>query len=82
VGVIAEQWSTYAAQVLPRDAPKVQRVETRRAFYAGALTLFRALIAGLDPDNDPTLEDVRRIDAIDAELKSFYKRVEAGRDDS
>ena len=33
---IAEQWELLSANVIPDDAPIIQRVEMKRAFYAGA----------------------------------------------
>jgi hypothetical protein len=37
--VLSQAWLSYELQVLPANAPKTQRVETRRAFYAGAQAL-------------------------------------------
>lgn len=36
MNTLREQWESYLADVMPRDAPPVQIQETRRAFYAGA----------------------------------------------
>ncbi len=35
---IADAWQTFSADCVPRDASTLQRVEMRRAFYAGALS--------------------------------------------
>lgn len=37
---LARQWAEFDARVIPPDAPDVQRVEMRRAFFAGAWTMF------------------------------------------
>ena len=76
--MLAEAWSSYAAQVIPRDAPKVQRQESRRAFYAGARSLLDGIMASLDPDKEPTLDDYARMDAIQRELSTFARDVERG----
>lgn len=36
MNTIQSQWETFAAAVLPQEAPEVQRSEMRRAFYAGS----------------------------------------------
>lgn len=41
MNTIAEQWATFAAMVMPKDAEPVQRQEMRRAFYAGAEAMLR-----------------------------------------
>lgn len=77
---LAEQWADFAEQVL--DGPNigdVQRREMRRAFYAGAESLLRAVMLGLEPGVEPTDEDIRRMEEIDADLKAFAEDVKAGR---
>ena len=46
---IAQQWESFSANVLPRDAPTVQRQEMRRAFYAGAHAMLEMTSAICDP---------------------------------
>jgi hypothetical protein len=41
MNTIQEQWSSFAALVVPKDAPAVQVTEMRRAFYAGAEAMMR-----------------------------------------
>lgn len=45
MNTLQAMWQSYADQVLPRDAPTIQRVECRRAFYAGAQA-FLGLMTG------------------------------------
>lgn len=73
---IDDAWRSYAAQVLPPDAPEVQRVECRRAFFGGAVATRacfdrtpRQLGGDLCPIN-PSIAD-----AIDAELRAFRAEV-------
>ena len=44
----AELWESYETEVLPKDAPDVQRVECKRAFYAGAFAV--ACIDNMSPE--------------------------------
>lgn len=53
------------------DAPALQVSEMRIAFFAGAQHLFGSIMAMLDPENEPTDRDLRRMDLIDKELKEF-----------
>lgn len=52
MNTIADEWDEFAKHVVPPDAPDVQRVEMRVAFYAGATALLwlGARIAGFSDD--------------------------------
>jgi hypothetical protein len=76
---IKELWDSYAKDVVPKDAPTVQRWETRRAFYAGAQAVFMSILTMLDPGTEPTEADLRKMDALDQELRIFKEEVRAGR---
>lgn len=71
VHTIKELHANWAASVMPKDAPPVQRQEMERAFYSGAfafLTLQMADIAALpDADADKAMETVH------AELETYFK---------
>lgn len=69
----------FVPNVLPVDAPRNQRVESRRAFYAGATGLMTAIMGKMDPGAEPTASDLKLMDTIDAEIKAFYRDVERGR---
>lgn len=51
----------------------------RRAFYAGAESLMRAIMVGLDPEGEPTDADMARMVAIEQELEQFARDVGEGR---
>ncbi len=53
------------------DAPQIQRDEMRTAFMAGAQHLFGALMCMLDPGEESTDTDMRRIGLIHAELNAW-----------
>jgi hypothetical protein len=53
---------------IPKDAPQVQVDEMRLAFMAGAQHLFASIMGILDPGEEPTDADLRKMDLIAAEL--------------
>lgn len=72
-------WRSFAEQVLPIDAPDVQRQEMRRAFYAGGWAFYTALMGNLDGGDDPTAADFSMLDGLDRELRDFAEQVQSGR---
>jgi len=56
---------------IPSDAPQIQLEEMRNAFFAGAQHLFASLMSIMDPGKEPTDADLKRMDLIDTELKTF-----------
>jgi len=69
--LIEAGWIGLRLAAIPLDAPAMQLEEMRNAFFAGAQHLFGSLMTGLDPDSEPTAQDMVRVDLIDAELKKF-----------
>ncbi|MGI9251022.1 MAG: hypothetical protein ACR2PR_07465 [Pseudohongiellaceae bacterium] len=73
---IAKLWAGFEAAVVPPGAGKVQRDETRLAFYAGACSLW-ALMQGdqfFDQDSDgldPTADDMASMMALQEEVDTF-----------
>lgn len=48
---LEEEWNSYSRQVLPKDAPPIQRKECRMAFMAGCAAAIGILNTGADlPD--------------------------------
>lgn len=72
-------WKTYDAQVLPKDAPAIQRKECKRAFFAGAQGLLGTILGFLEPGTDATEADLRRMDLVEEELDQFARDVLEGR---
>jgi len=70
------EWEDYRRNVIPADAPEVQLVECRRAFYAGAVSLMRTVMTAIGPEAEPTDEDVWRMQEIMDELRSYMKEYE------
>lgn len=69
-------WVSLRIAAIPLDAPKVQLEEMRKAFFAGAQHLFSSILTVLDEDREPTEADMRRMDLIDTELRSFAHDLE------
>lgn len=78
MNLIERQWELYAKAVLAKDAPEIQLRECKLAFFAGAQALFASIMTLLDPGEEPTDSDLRKIDEIDRELKTFVGQVTAG----
>lgn len=70
-------WLSYKLMVLPEDASEVQRDETRKAFFAGAQHLYASVMGMLEPGAEPTMNDLRRMAAVDAELNQFVEQLKA-----
>ncbi len=71
---IAELWGSYKREVLPRNAPDVQVVECRRAFYAGCQGLLGTIMRELTDGPDEQEPDLKMMQDIDRELKEFAVR--------
>ena len=74
--LIETLWLLFAAGVkIPPGG--VQWVESRRCFFAGALTMFEATLRILEPGTEPTDADLARMSAIANELERFGKDLAA-----
>jgi hypothetical protein len=76
---IAGWWASYAERVIPAHAPRVQMLECKRAFYAGAAAMVDAIMRGLSEGDEPTDDDLASMDRLIAELTKFGQDVKAGR---
>ncbi|SCB52262.1 hypothetical protein GA0061099_103013 [Bradyrhizobium yuanmingense] len=73
--LIEAGWIGYRLVVMHPDAPLVQLEECKLAFFAGAQHLFGSLMNILDPgDEEPTEADLRKMDLIDKELRTFAEQ--------
>ena len=76
--MIETLWQLYASHVgIPIGG--TQWTESRRCFFAGAATLFEAVMRVLDEDREPTEADLAHMDAIAKELERFHVDVAQGR---
>ena len=70
-------WLLYAHHVkVPPGG--TQWIETRRAFFGGATTLFETIMRVLEPDAEPTEKDLARMDRIAKELARWGDEMKAG----
>ncbi len=75
---INAMWENYRKMVVAPNAPAVQVVETQRAFFAGAATLYEYIMRyGLDAGDEITENDLCRMAEIDRELRAFGKGFDA-----
>jgi hypothetical protein len=69
-------WETYRQTVMPADAGEVQVIECRRAFYAGAVHLFGAVV---DNSTLPEADAMQRLMNFQDELAAFPKAISEGK---
>jgi hypothetical protein len=68
--LVRDGWQSYAEKILPKNAPSVQRQETRRAFYAGAWELLCRHAELGEPDISED-EGVEVLEATKREIEAF-----------
>ncbi len=73
---IEHGWEGFAAAVLPANASDVQRIEMRKAFFAGAAYLFTLQMQGVSDGDDVTSGDEQFMRRIDEELRAFGKELD------
>jgi len=71
-------WRDFAFHTLPSQASETQRIETRRAFYAGARALFTALQRGVSGEEEVTAQDMHLMDDIYEDLPRFARDLARG----
>lgn len=71
---IRHMWQDYRASCIPANAPPMQIVETRRAFYGGVWALFCRLNSNAAA-NVSEAAAVAYLRQIDAEMDRFKKSV-------
>lgn len=69
--LIEAGWAAFAHYVVPKDAPPIQVREMRLAYMAGAEHLFDSIMSILDPGEEPTAADLRRMDLIGKEIDKW-----------
>lgn len=56
-----------------------QYIDLRRTFYGGASALYFALMAQLDPGDEPSEADLEKMRGVQAELVAFNELVKQGK---
>jgi hypothetical protein len=79
-GVLAREWAAFARRVLdPINAGQVQRTEMRRAWYAGAATMFDTITNLAGPNDEDDAVGAARVEQVHQELRRFGEALKAGR---
>ena len=73
--LIEAGFAAFAHFVVPKDAPVIQLREMQLAFMAGAEHVFSSIMNILDPGEEPTDADLRRMDLIQKELETWRGRL-------
>jgi len=68
---IADFWTSYRRDVVPADAPPVQLIECRRAFYAGAAAMLSGMMDAAGEPGEPGEQDIRRVEDLAGEVSRF-----------
>lgn len=71
--IIKAGWVSFLQMVYPNGTTEQQREELRAAFYGGAHHLYASIMNVLDPGDEPTPDDLRRMALIDHELEAFLQ---------
>ena len=66
--LIEAGFAAFARAVIPNDAPAIQRSEMRIAFVAGAEHVFSSIMNVLEEGEDPTANDLRRLEMLQNEI--------------
>ena len=75
---LSDEWGDFSKAILPAGASEIQRVETRRAFYAGASSMLALISDGLDADKEATELDVQYVDSLAEKIVAFAKLLGQG----
>lgn len=54
-----------------QDAPEIQIREMRKAYFAGAQHLWASLFGFMEDGEEPTPNDLRRMEMVQVELEAF-----------
>lgn len=77
---IASLWQTFRHEVIALDAPAVQILEMRRAFYAGVECALNRLSQEMSPGpSTDNTSDFDILQEVNAELQEFASHVKTGR---
>jgi hypothetical protein len=64
----------FSGLCISEGAPEQQLHDLRIAFFAGAQHLFSSIMTVLDPEDEPTAQDLGRMNKIHEELQRFSEQ--------
>ncbi len=73
--LIEAGWISLRIAAIPEGLPPRHLDSMRDAFFAGAQHLFASIMGVLDEGDDATMDDMRRMSLISAELEAFGKKL-------
>lgn len=74
---IEKEWNDYLLKIMPKDAGVQQVIETRKAFFAGAGSLFYAILNYLEHTDDPdevTEADMDLMEGLQKEIDEWTEQ--------
>lgn len=71
--IIEAGWMAMKILAIPKGYTDEQIAELRQAYFMGAQHLFASIMGILDPGEEPTEDDMRRMSLIAEELESFSR---------
>lgn len=74
---ILEEWNAFRSKVLPADISEIQHIETRRAFYAGAIACFS--IINRITEQTPDEEGMQLFDELALEFGKYAEDLRSGK---
>lgn len=79
--IMDEGWRNLLESVIPPETHPDQVKTYKRFYYAGAKRCMDALVfdAALDEGEQPTADDLAKVDALLHEVNAFFSEVAAGR---
>jgi len=75
--LIEAGFAALASMAIPKNAPAIQMSEMQMAFMAGAEHVWSSMINMLDPEEEPTAADLRRMESIERELDEWRVKLSA-----
>lgn len=72
--IIEAGWIGLRLAAIPDNASATQLEEMRNAFFAGAQHLFATIMSIMDPGDETTADDLRRMGCINDELDDFIEK--------
>jgi len=74
---LKSQWVSFLETSMPKDAGVVQYTETKRAFYAGAISCLTCVVDGVSAETSP--EDFFK--EIKGNMRNIYRELEGFSED-
>jgi len=78
--VIEGGWQAFRLTAIPKNAHEIQLREMKVAYYAGCQHLFACMMSTLDEQEEPTPEDLRRVELIHKELDRWVNELKRARE--